>query len=119
MENNKTKQAFWTAYAMFFAMSGAERVRKLRERRREEEKRALVEHIVAVMRRAEHAKFNAGAIGPCRDALLQLPLAQVKEIAEAYKTHDRTGRNRLEAHTGGTDIERVSEMADTDNDQET
>jgi hypothetical protein len=112
-----TNQVFWASHAMCFAMSGVERVRKLRKKRREEAKRSLIEHIVGVVRRSEHATFNADIIRQYWDVLLKEPIERVRELAKAYETHDRTGRNRREAHTGGVDLEKLFGRADTHGEQ--
>lgn len=102
------------------AMSNAERKRRERasiERdRTAPEREELIKKIKKRIRTSEHADITAmkRALAQFSDMLDQKSMDDLRDIAKAYRIHDQTGRDSLEGHTGGKDIEKIDAAAQRD-----
>jgi hypothetical protein len=81
------------------AMTAAERKRRQREGPEREE---LIKRIKKRIKTSEHANIEAmrRALAQFHDTLDLKSADDLREIAKAYRIHDRKGRSSLEGHTG-------------------
>jgi hypothetical protein len=101
-------------------MTPTERKRQERERTDHEssapEREELIKRIKKRIKTSEHANISAmrRALAKFHDTLDQKTVDDLREIAKAYRIHDRKGRSSLEGHTGGKDMDRIDAAAQRD-----